>query len=88
MKKKKIAPNLKSWLRHCIYIHERANDLSQTSRIELIQDELTSFVQSESNLYTFLNYCIYELLIYFSNYINKQLSSSYTFTGAIFTLKI
>lgn len=27
-----------------IYIHERANDSSRTSRVELIQAELTSFV--------------------------------------------
>jgi hypothetical protein len=56
-----------------IYIHERANDSSRTSRIELIQAELNSFVRDEPSLYEYVlfniqvDYCIHERFIYFSN---------------------
>jgi hypothetical protein len=56
-----------------IYIYRRANDSSRTSRVELIQAELTSFVRAEPSLYEYVSFnirachCVHEQLIYFSN---------------------
>jgi len=56
-----------------IHTHERANDTSRVSRVELIQVELTSFVRTELNLYEYVSfnmrtdYCVHDRLICFLN---------------------